>query len=174
MSARDRILDTFETILISEGERATTLDTIAAKARVSKGGLLYHFRGREALVLGLVERAEALTADYLEMLRTSPDGATTAYVRTSAETDSALDHTLIALSRLGGDQHPEAAAMLRRAQEGWSALVRDEVGDAATADAILLIGDGLYYNALLQGAAQYELDRLLRLVERLKAAAAAG
>jgi len=58
MSARDRILDTLEAILISEGERAATLDAVAARAEVSKGGLLYHFPNREALITGLLERLE--------------------------------------------------------------------------------------------------------------------
>ena len=57
MSARERILDTFESILNTDGERAATLDAVAAKAGVSKGGLLYHFPNREALITGLAEVA---------------------------------------------------------------------------------------------------------------------
>ena len=42
-SARDRVLDAYETLLIESGPGATTLDAVAAAADVSKGGLLYHF-----------------------------------------------------------------------------------------------------------------------------------
>ncbi|WP_414171132.1 TetR/AcrR family transcriptional regulator [Clavibacter tessellarius] len=51
-SARDRILDAFEELLVQQGERGTTLESVAAAAGVSKGGLLYHFGGKEALVEG--------------------------------------------------------------------------------------------------------------------------
>jgi len=47
-SARDRVLDAYETLLIESGPAATTLDAVAAAARVSKGGLLYHFASKDA------------------------------------------------------------------------------------------------------------------------------
>ncbi|WP_374071309.1 hypothetical protein [Corynebacterium belfantii] len=40
MSAKEKLLDAFEDILISQGENAATLDAVAQKAGVSKGGLL--------------------------------------------------------------------------------------------------------------------------------------
>ncbi len=174
MSARDRILDTLEAILISEGERAATLDAVAARAEVSKGGLLYHFPNREALIGGLVERARNYAAAYRDELRSSPDGPTVAYIRTSAETNTAFDRTLIALGRLGGDQHPEAASALRAAQQDWVDLVREEIGDEATARAIVLMGDGLYYNAMFQDAPPRDVDGLLRIVEVLRASVSRG
>lgn len=54
--ARDRILDAAEARLLSGGPRALVLDQVAADAGVSKGGLLYHFPSKEALVAGLCER----------------------------------------------------------------------------------------------------------------------
>ena len=42
-AAREAVLDAFERIIITEGERAATLDATARAAGVSKGGLLYHF-----------------------------------------------------------------------------------------------------------------------------------
>lgn len=41
--ARGAVLDAFESLLIEVGERAATLDAVAGRAGVSKGGLLYHF-----------------------------------------------------------------------------------------------------------------------------------
>ena len=53
-STRDRLLDAAEALLVEAGPRGLTLDAVAAAARVSKGGLLYHFRSKDALVEGLV------------------------------------------------------------------------------------------------------------------------
>ena len=49
-AARERVLDAFESILVEHGERTATLDAVAESAGVSKGGLLYHFGSKQALV----------------------------------------------------------------------------------------------------------------------------
>ena len=54
--ARDAVLDAFEELLIDVGERAATLDAVAKRAGVSKGGLLYHFPNKEALITATLER----------------------------------------------------------------------------------------------------------------------
>ena len=59
-SARDRVLDAYETLLIEAGPGAATLDAVAAAAQVSKGGLLYHFPHRQALVDATLQRLEEL------------------------------------------------------------------------------------------------------------------
>ena len=41
--ARERILDAAESVVIEQGVTGMTLDAVAARAKVSKGGLLYHF-----------------------------------------------------------------------------------------------------------------------------------
>lgn len=38
-NSREQILDAYEHLLVQAGERATTLDAVAAQAKVSKGGL---------------------------------------------------------------------------------------------------------------------------------------
>ena len=61
--ARDAVLDAFETLLIDVGERAATLDAVAKKAGVSKGGLLYHFPNKEALIEVLLDRLDGLAKE---------------------------------------------------------------------------------------------------------------
>ena len=55
-SARERVLDAAESRLLAGGPAALVLDAVARDAGVSKGGLLYHFPSKTALVDGLVER----------------------------------------------------------------------------------------------------------------------
>ena len=64
-AARDKVLDAFERLLIEHGERETTLDAVARAAGVSKGGLIYHFGSREALIEGLLGRLEVLADEDL-------------------------------------------------------------------------------------------------------------
>jgi len=55
-SARERILEAAEQVVMDVGAGNLTLDAVAAVAGVSKGGLLYHFSGKEALLKGMIDR----------------------------------------------------------------------------------------------------------------------
>ncbi|WP_353987399.1 TetR/AcrR family transcriptional regulator [Ruicaihuangia caeni] len=185
---REQIIVAFQQLLIDDGERAATLDAVAARAGVSKGGLLYHFRSKDALVSALTERLRELAdADAAEMRR-APEGAAVHYVRGSAEDDSPLDRTLVATARLVQGSVKTARDAMLHCQRQWYEAILDEVGDAATAWAILLLGDGLYYNSVLTGSAldpsktpgaadaaqeavnapPHDLERLIEIVEVLK------
>jgi AcrR family transcriptional regulator len=55
-SARERIIEAAYAVAERSGVAALTLDAVAAEAGVSKGGLLYHFPSKEALLSGMVDR----------------------------------------------------------------------------------------------------------------------
>lgn len=152
MSAREKILDAYERVLVENGERAATLEAIAKAAGVSKGGLLYHFKDKRALTSGLLQRLETLAEQDAVLMSQDPAGATDYYVRTSVWQDSPLDRTIISVTRLGNDFQPAVNTAMNRVQDRWLSLLEDEVKDPHVARAILLIGDGLYYNAVLSQA----------------------
>src|SRR5215469_14026355 len=54
--ARDRLLDAAERVVAESGATHLTLDAVAKSAGVSKGGLLYHFPSKEALLEGMLSR----------------------------------------------------------------------------------------------------------------------
>ena len=54
-ATRRRLLDAAAAVVRRDGPRALTLDTVAAQAGLSKGGLLYHFATKDALVDALVQ-----------------------------------------------------------------------------------------------------------------------
>lgn len=162
--------------------RAATLDAVAAAAGVSKGGLLYHFKSKEALTEGLVGKLRKLAeADYAAM-QASPDGRAAHYIRSSVYEDTEFDRALIAATRL--HQDPQMREALQELQQTWYRLILEEVPDPPTARAVLLMGDGLYYNAILgsgnpqgQGAVgRAAVDDLLGVVKVLvdRARGAAG
>ncbi len=179
-SARERILLAFETLLIDEGERAATLDAVAAAAGVSKGGLLYHFKSRDALTSGLIQKLSELADEDFAKMRQAPEGPADYYIRTSVFAGTTFDRTLVAATRLAQSQDVQVSEAFTAMQNRWLELIREEVTDDAVARAILLIGDGLYYNAALFGAPQEQQERfgaaatgeLLRVVGMLKERAA--
>ena len=54
--SRDRILDAAAQLVGEVGSGRLTLDAVAERAGLSKGGLLYNFPSKEALLTGMIER----------------------------------------------------------------------------------------------------------------------
>ena len=172
------MLDAFERIIIADGERHATLDATARAAGVSKGGLLYHFGSRHALIAGLIERLHRLVDDDVARIHSAPDGPISYFVRSSVDVESAIDHSFVATVRLaqGGDRQAAAASDAVRSR--WLVELGRHIDDPALALAITLIGDGLYYHSALRaevdasaldsddiGPAQ--MDELVALLERI-------
>ncbi|GEO96294.1 TetR/AcrR family transcriptional regulator [Kocuria turfanensis] len=172
-AARDKLLAAFEQLVLAEGERAATLDAVAGAAGVSKGGLLYHFPHRRALVDATLQRLEELLQLDLEAMAAAPEGAARYFLVTSLFEDSQLDRALIVASRLAQSGDENARASLQRLGEAWYALILADVGDPVVATAVQQMGDGLYHNAsiglLPDGSAQRHtiLENLLAVVDRL-------
>ena len=73
--ARTRVLDAAERLTIARGVAGLTLEACAREAGVSKGGLLYHFASKEALVSGMLNRlAERIEGDWERVLAGQPEG----------------------------------------------------------------------------------------------------
>ena len=182
-NSREHILDTYVNLLIHTGERAATLDAVATAAKVSKGGLLYHFSSKKALLEALAERTITLAEEDFDTMAQAPEGASAYYINSSIPSNNPFDRALIALSRLAQNNNELAQHTLARVQEGWHSLILAELGDEHIARAVLLLGDGMYYNAAFGGATTsaqtadiLTSDRaaLERALQVLKAAVAAG
>lgn len=172
---RDRLLDAFEELLIEHGERAATLDGVAAAAGVSKGGLLYHFGSKAALIDGLLARlSELVAADILD-IRSAPAGPVDFLIRTSASSGTPLDHTFVAATRLAQGSNPQAGSMLAGFRRQWVEVIEEAVGDRDVAQMIALISDGLYFESTVPDGGEgsgYDvspegLDRLLTVIKKV-------
>src|ERR1700756_4299518 len=58
--SRESILQAAEAIIARRGPGRLTLETAANEAKVSKGGLFYHFRSKEALLEAMIRRSMQL------------------------------------------------------------------------------------------------------------------
>jgi AcrR family transcriptional regulator len=177
-SSRDRILDAYADLLITDGERQATLEAVAARADVSKGGLLYHFPSKDQLAIGLCDRLTALAALDAQSMRTAEEGPARYYVRSSQYANTPLDRALVAVSRLRQSGDSRARTAIEAASDEWLAILHDVLGDLEVARAVKLIGDGLYYNALNralggQPAPADACEGLLEVVDRITLAATA-
>lgn len=84
-SSRERIMDAAEQVVLQEGASHMTMDAVAAKAGVSKGGLIYHFPSLRDLLLAMlqrfIDRVETRMAEARAKLPESPARNIKTYVQ---------------------------------------------------------------------------------------------
>lgn len=166
-STRDRILDALEAELLAHGPAGATLEAVAERAGVSKGGLLYHFRSKDDLFGGLLDRLslEAAGSEVAEPVGDAVEGARL-FLESSQSVEGSETRTLLAALRLIGTYGPTQDRLARYLDDWAKGLYRD-IADPAAARLVQLVGDGMYLHALL-GAGGTDLDTdVIALVQRL-------
>jgi len=155
-------------VLARGGASAVTLESVAAEAGLSKGGLLYHFKNKEALYTGLLDAATAeVTAAMAERTATqSPARAYLEYSLPQSELEAAYTSALIAAVRADDSVGAGAAAQLVEVFHRWDAPLLDGLDDPVQAQTIRLVGLGLYLGAVA-GLPIPDKDLLSELIERL-------
>jgi AcrR family transcriptional regulator len=138
---RDELLDAAEGLLCDHGSTALTLSAVADRAGVSKGGLLYHYGSKEALIRGMVER---LIEDFDELMAAQSGetyterylGATLAAVRSGRLRRWAVV--------TGASGNLFLLAPLREAMARWHREGLSEEPDPVAAQIVRLACEGLW------------------------------
>lgn len=178
MATKTKILNAYENIILNQNDRAATLENIAKEAGISKGGLLYHYISKEAINTALLNRLQTLVQKDIQKMKTAKEGPAAYFLKASAKANTQLDRTLLATIRLGQISHQGAKKILQETQLHWLTTLQETIKNPTIAQTILLIGDGLYYNAALTN--NYEnlqtknskeqkqtITNLIKLVEKL-------
>jgi AcrR family transcriptional regulator len=165
-SRRTELLEAAAAVIRRDGAAALTLDSVAAEAGVSKGGVLYHFASKRALIDGLISR---WLDDFAAQLDEGDFAA--AYVRACDLSTADLESEVGLLA--GMLEEPEVLEVARERYAEWTARILADVPDPVDAWVVRLAADGLWYSDLLGIAAPRGDDRR-RLMERLLALAEGG
>jgi len=177
-TARERILTAAQRIVLRDGVARLTLDAVAQEARVSKGGVLYHFRAKDALILGMISRLIALFEEALAAhAARDPEEEgrwTRAYVAASLLDPKVTDKSVSRLSTaiLGAvANNPRLLDPLRERFRAWQQILQKDRIDPAIATIVRLVTDALWMADLFQlpplspkihKRVLAELDRLAR------------
>lgn len=165
-STRDRILDALEKLLLDRGLSHITLEAVAAAAGVSKGGLLYHFRSKDALIAGMVRRLGERSD---QQLAESGRSVAEWYLQTmdaSSTNELALFQSTIAALRSVDGQPGEIQQAVIEMMRAWDDGLRAEIDDPVQAEIVRLAGDGIYLAALM-GLPQPDPELHRKVVDRL-------
>lgn len=148
---RKQVLDAAETIVRRDGVARLTLDAVVKEAGISKGGILYHFSGKQALIQGMLERLfREVQAELDALLAKEPEGPgrwVRAYIRSAFQTthpDQDLTSALVAA--LAND--PELLAPLEQEFTRWEEQGLKDGLEPDLAMALMLAADGFWLGRL--------------------------
>ncbi|KZL21296.1 HTH-type transcriptional regulator BetI [Pseudovibrio axinellae] len=171
----DHILDAVERLICIDSQRKLTIDAVAAEAGMSKGGVLYNFRSKQELLLGVIRRAvsDFRTTTYALSDTLREQGAACPTLRASFQIyrdyrEKAAPITLFALAA----REPELVAEFQEMSAEIGQAISTEVNDPILGHMCELIVDGLYYRQAMQvkvhstGEIDELIDRVLEITSQ--------
>jgi AcrR family transcriptional regulator len=176
----DLILTAAERVVLRDGVTRLTLEAVAREARLSKGGVLYHFATKEALIQAMLERLIQYYEQEIAQQQqhdTEPGRWTRAYVRTKiapllsypGEADFPKSKAVSAGLIVAAATNPKLLEPLRERFRAWQQAIEGDGIGATRATIIRLAVDGLWLADLLgiwspSGALRQQvLDDLIQL-----------
>ncbi len=169
-SRREEILEAAGAVLVEWGLEKLTLDAVADRAGVSKGGLIYHFRSKDDLLLAMVERLMALSDASIEAELErggEPEGMPgrylRAYVRSCISEDGSLsedDQNTLAVGTilLGAvTRQPRLLQAMSEHDKRWQQRIDNDGLDRNVALVLRTAADGFWMSMLLGFESGFEL-----------------
>lgn len=152
-SKRDLILYAAGQVVLNSGAAQLTLDAVAEEAGVSKGGLLYHFPSKDALIEELLDvylRGFDTVIDAHIDGDSGPEAGKflRAYVRTSF-TEDLPDPSFAAAALAAVTSKPELLEKVRAKYAEWKTRALNDGLPQQTALTVMLATDGIWCAELL-------------------------
>lgn len=148
-SKRESLLRAASTLVAEHGYSSLTLDAVGAATGVSKGGVLYHFPTKEAIVVALVEQlATSFDVDQSaahEADPAAPGAWTRAYLVASTATPVDESEQSAAVGLLAAVGHdPSLLEPLQERYRCWIERLEDDGLPGVDAHVVRLAADGLW------------------------------
>ncbi|MBD2000603.1 TetR family transcriptional regulator [Leptolyngbya sp. FACHB-541] len=172
-ATRAALLRAASQVVIDKGVEALTLDAVAQQAGVSKGGLLYHFPNKDALMTSMVEQ---LIQDFEVVLQTefdqddapgTPGQWVRAYIRATLRFSKQSLALVARLSSIAANS-PDLFESAKVYEQQSRQRIETSGIDPIKATIILLAADGLWLSEVFQ-VGTLEEPQLIQVVETLLA-----
>lgn len=171
---REQIFEACSRILRRDGLSSLTLQAVADEAGVSKGGLLYHFATKQALVEALFEYHNQIFEDRLQALLAAEDDTPgaflRAYARASAEQVADPENASFFASLFAAEEkYASAHQLMRQKYIAWQAAIEDSGLSQDWAMLLRLAVDGLWFSEMHRYAppSPAQRERIVALVVEL-------
>ncbi|CAG8870544.1 HTH-type transcriptional regulator BetI [Pseudomonas fluorescens] len=171
VSNRDKILEAAIRVIDRDGITAVTFDSVAGEAGVTRGGMMYHFKSRDALIQAINQYLADRWEASLVVNAGKPAEAATAteryvaFVRNSARLATRAE----LLFCLEGAKNPDLTPPWDRLLDTWAAPAPDDLDDPAALTRFIarLAADGLWMYEALSNKPMPEPVRM-RVAETIK------
>lgn len=166
MRTRDCIVDAAMTIVRRDGVSRLTLDEAARVAGLSKGGVLYHFKSKDALIGGMIgrqiERCDALAQRYYDAESEGAYRWVRALIRVvfdpHSPTNDLVNGALLAVVAT----NQTLMAPIKAMYQLWDQRLESDAPDPERAELISLALDGIFYQKMM-GLGSFDAAKLDRL-----------
>ena len=173
-NSRDAILDAAEQVVRDKGSHHLTIDAVARESGLSKGGVLYNFPSKQALLEGMVDRAIACHTQRVETTREALKGSNRTLRAMLASRRDFVEKQAVARAFLAAmAENPELGEkIMPAARERYDQIVAESTdGDLALVlwmalEGIVLI-DAIGLPLLPDEAIDRVERRLVRMAEQL-------
>ena len=147
---RELIFEACSRILRQDGLADLTLDTVCEEAGLSKGGLLYHFPNKEALIGALFEYHNDIFETRLQELAVAegdePGAWLRAYAKASVEQIVKPDNASLYASLFAAEEkYASAHLLMRQKYVSWQQRVDASRIEPVMATLVRLAVDGLWF-----------------------------
>lgn len=165
LSRKAELFKAAQKIINSKGVSHLTLDNIAKEAGISKGGLLYHFPSKNALIQEAIESVLESYATEMDKL-TEKNPSTGQFIRSYAEVSLSNTQQLTSGLLAATATDPELLKPIQEYYDEWQKKIEDDGVDPVIATIIRLTVDGLWFCELF-GLAPPEKEMREAVLEKL-------
>ena len=169
-SKKQSILESAAAIINEEGADYLTLDAVAKKAGVSKGGLLYHFKSKDSLIEELVNYANNLykenVSKYISDNKDEKGQWLNAFIEATRE--HRTENAPITSGMLAAQGTNRSLLLpLRASYQEWQQQIAHDGLDEVDATIIRLAVDGLWLSEIF-GISALDEEMQEKVIDRLK------
>lgn len=155
MNARETIIDAAMAVVAEQGVMKLTLEGAAKAAGLSKGGVLYHFRTKDDLIRGMVERQiNQCDVLYQQFHDAEPEGPyrwARSLVRMAFSPHSPANDPVGGALLAAASLNRDLLEPLRLKYDQWVARVHSDSPNPALAGLVCMAMDGYYFERLMLG-----------------------
>ncbi len=170
-STRRSVLAAAAEIVVRDGASKLTLDAVAERVGLSKGGLLHHFATKDSLIAAMIEDVVVqFEADLQRNVQgeSGPGSFARAFLRACLDRDGILTRTLKVSAGIVAAVaiNAQLLAPLRSRYDLWIARLEDDGIDPAIAELVRSAADGLWLGNVL-GLSQSSPPLRKRMFDKL-------
>lgn len=167
---REKLLDSASFIIQNRGMTHLTLESVALHAGVSKGGLLYHFPNKEALITGILDRLidsyDSEFDKYININEAKKGNWSRAYMEYTFK-DMSKDKNMGTALVASVFSNPDLMEKLKLKFENWQQNIENDGIDPVTATIVRLATDGMWF-AEIFGLAPIDEELREKVFEKLQ------